>query len=99
MLDGLNVVRLRNNRIDKNEKILLGLLCLISALLIFNILNTDNPACWGSSPSSYVVYNVKSGIYHKQSCEYAQRYTVNCITITKKSAISRGGRPCKRCGG
>ena len=48
--------------------------------------------------NTYVMYNVKSHIYHKPTCEWAIKCTVNCIMIKKEEAI-KIGRPCKVCGG
>ena len=46
-----------------------------------------------------VIFNTKTGKIHKPSCPSAKSCTVNCIKIDKKEAKSRGGVPCKRCGG
>lgn len=46
-----------------------------------------------------VVFNTKSLIYHSPNCEWAERCTVNCITVTRDEAEDEGGRPCKVCGG
>lgn len=46
-----------------------------------------------------VAYNKKSHVYHKHSCEWAIKFTKNCITIDSAEAKHRGGRPCKVCGG
>lgn len=48
--------------------------------------------------NNYVMYNVKSHIYHKPTCEWAVKCTVNCKMIRKEEAV-RLGRPCKVCGG
>lgn len=45
------------------------------------------------------VYNTKTGKIHKPSCPSAKNCTVNCVKIDKKEAQSRGGVPCKKCGG
>lgn len=47
---------------------------------------------------NYVMYNKKSGIYHKPTCEWAIKCTVNCIMIKKSEAMQKG-RACKVCGG
>ena len=46
-----------------------------------------------------VVFNTKTGKIHKPSCPSAKSCTVNCVKIEKKEAQSRGGVPCKKCGG
>ena len=46
-----------------------------------------------------VMFNTKTLKYHKPSCRWAIKCTVNCIKIDKKEAIRRGGIPCKVCGG
>lgn len=46
-----------------------------------------------------VVYNVKTGKYHKPTCQAAIRCTKNCIKIDKVQAKQKGGVPCKLCGG
>jgi len=53
----------------------------------------------GSAIAHSVAYNTKSHIYHKHSCEWAQKCTRNCITIDSSEAKHNGGRPCKVCGG
>lgn len=52
-----------------------------------------------SAMAHSVAYNKSSHIYHRHSCEWAQRCTKNCITIDSADAKRRGGRPCKVCGG
>lgn len=46
-----------------------------------------------------VYFNTKTYKYHSQDCVWAQRCTRNCILITLSEARSRGGIPCKVCGG
>lgn len=46
-----------------------------------------------------VMYNVKSGKFHRIWCKWAQKCTQNCILIDKSKAEKRGGVPCKVCGG
>ena len=46
-----------------------------------------------------VIFNTKSRIYHHDGCNAARACTVNCVTVSLSEAISRGGRPCGRCGG
>lgn len=45
-----------------------------------------------------VVLNTKTHKYHKMSCKWAQKCTVNCTKIDKKQA-QKLGVPCKVCGG
>ena len=68
-------------------------------LIIFAILLTSIGTAYSYVTNNYVMYNVKSHIYHKPTCEWAIKCTKNCIKIDKKEAIKRGGRPCKVCGG
>ena len=49
--------------------------------------------------SEIVTFNTESLKYHCPSCGWAQHCTRNCIEITRQEAISRGGVPCKICGG
>ena len=53
----------------------------------------------GAAIAHSVAFNTNSHIYHRHSCEWAQRCTKNCITIDSSDARARGGRPCKVCGG
>lgn len=46
-----------------------------------------------------VTYNTNTHKYHKITCKWAKKCTVNCIKIEKAQAIKRGGVPCKVCGG
>ena len=46
-----------------------------------------------------VIFNTKSRIYHHDGCSAARACTVNCVTMPLSEAVSRGGRPCGRCGG
>lgn len=46
-----------------------------------------------------VVFNQKTLKYHKPSCQWAHKCTVNCIKTDKKTAVKNGGKPCKVCGG
>jgi hypothetical protein len=46
-----------------------------------------------------VMYNTSSHKYHCPSCTWAIKCTRNCISITAADAKSRGGIPCKVCGG
>lgn len=66
-------------------------------LIVFVICFCAGVAMAAGTKSVY--YNTKSYIYHKHSCEWAVKCTKNCITIDINDARSRGGRPCKVCGG
>jgi len=44
-----------------------------------------------------VTFNTQNLKYHRNSCRWAQRCTVNCIKISQSEAIKRGGIPCKVC--
>jgi len=46
-----------------------------------------------------VVFNVQNKKMHKPGCEWADKCTKNCVYISKKEALKRGGIPCKVCGG
>lgn len=46
-----------------------------------------------------VYFNTNSYKYHAMSCTWATRCTRNCIEIPLSEAITRGGVPCKVCGG
>ncbi len=46
-----------------------------------------------------VMYNTKTGKFHKLTCKWAKQCTVNCIKIDKQKAKAKGGIPCKVCGG
>ena len=52
-----------------------------------------------SGRENLVAFNTKSLKYHKLNCEWAIKCTANCVNISKKDAISRGGVPCRVCGG
>lgn len=54
---------------------------------------------YGGAMARDVAFNTNSRIYHKHSCEWAQKCTKNCISIDSSEARRRGGRPCKVCGG
>lgn len=49
--------------------------------------------------SEPVAFNTQTHKVHKLSCIWAERCTKNCITIKRSEAYSRGGIPCKVCGG
>jgi hypothetical protein len=49
--------------------------------------------------SEAVSFNTKTHKYHKPSCTWAKRCTRNCVSVPKSEAESRGGVPCKVCGG
>ncbi len=46
-----------------------------------------------------VVFNWKTLKFHKPSCQWAKKCTMNCTKVDKKEAIKHGGKPCKVCGG
>ncbi len=46
-----------------------------------------------------VYFNLQSLKYHKLNCAYAKKCTKNCVKIEKQEAKSKGGVPCKVCGG
>ena len=46
-----------------------------------------------------VAFNKESYKYHKLNCKWAIKCTRQCIYISRKDAIARGGVPCKVCGG
>lgn len=46
-----------------------------------------------------VVFNTQTHKYHKPTCRWAIKCTVNCVRIDKQQAKARGGVPCKVCGG
>jgi hypothetical protein len=64
-------------------------------------------ACWTQVPSAaraadtdpYVTFNTHSRIFHHPECDSALACTRNCVRIRRSDALSRGGRPCKHCGG
>ncbi|NQY79023.1 MAG: hypothetical protein HRT47_01800 [Candidatus Caenarcaniphilales bacterium] len=45
-----------------------------------------------------VFFNTKSHKFHKMSCIWAKKCTVNCVIMEKAEAILKGV-PCKVCGG
>lgn len=67
---------------------------LLTALLVSSLLTIPL-----SVSAETVTFNVKTLKYHKNSCKWAQKCTVNCIKIDKNKARSQGGVPCKVCGG
>lgn len=52
----------------------------------------------GMAHAETVIYNPNSKIYHKPNCQSAKICKV-CIKIEKQTAIQKGGRACKKCGG
>lgn len=80
---------------------------ILSCLVIFNLpaqfINPANVsvnlAYAQASKEQVVAFNQKTQKFHKLGCIWAQRCTVNCITIPKSDAVNRGGIPCKVCGG
>jgi len=86
------------------KKIILSLLLVV--LISFNIPGQFMPAQYSNislmsiqAQAETVIYNTKTGKYHKPSCSSAKRCTVNCVSIDKSEAIKKGGIPCKKCGG
>lgn len=67
-----------------------------AALIIVNFvfLNSANLAFAES-----VIFNTETQKVHKVSCPHAKKCTKNCVKIEKKDAYSKGGKPCKTCGG
>lgn len=57
------------------------------------------PLVASASQEETVAFNTKSLKFHCLSCEWAVKCTVNCIEISRTEAITRGGVPCKVCGG
>lgn len=49
--------------------------------------------------SCIVSFNRLSKIFHNPACEWAEKCTKNCITISRDKAISKNGTPCKVCKG
>lgn len=52
-----------------------------------------------SASAETVVFNTETLKVHKPSCRHAIKCTKNCIKIEKQQAKSKGGVPCKTCGG
>lgn len=46
-----------------------------------------------------VAFNKSTLKYHCVTCQWAKKCTRNCITITRREAIDRGGVACKVCRG
>lgn len=61
--------------------------------------HTEHGALRLADPNDIVMFNVQNHKFHTRSCIWAKRCTVNCIPISRKEAHSRGGIPCKVCGG
>ena len=68
---------------------------IFSTLLIILLFFVIAPAAFAET----VVFNTKTLKYHKPGCQWAQKFTVNCIKTEKKDAKAKGGVPCKVCGG
>lgn len=51
------------------------------------------------SNTDQVAFNIETHKVHKLSCYWVKRCTKNCIVIKRSEAYSRGGVPCKVCGG
>ena len=67
---------------------------LISLLSVFIIGVTTIPAI-----AETVIFNTNTHKYHKPSCKWAKKCTVNCVLMEKKQVKQKGGIPCKVCGG
>jgi hypothetical protein len=46
-----------------------------------------------------VWFNKKSYKYHEPDCDSVKECTANCIQVSLKEALSRGGVACKACSG
>lgn len=46
-----------------------------------------------------VIFNTNSRKYHCPSCSHARQCTRNCIPLSLREALERGGIPCGSCGG
>jgi len=85
------------------KKWIIGLIC--SLALLFGVvapvtgLQSLTPASYAENQNYTVMFNTNSFKFHKPSCQWAQRCTANCIPIKRSEAVSRGGVPCKVCGG
>ena len=64
-----------------------------SLLAILVIGTTTTPAV-----AETVIFNTNTHKYHKPSCKWAKKCTVNCVPTEKKQAVKKGV-PCKVCGG
>lgn len=78
---------------------------LTSSLILFAILTASFHATGREfhvarvSSTDIFTFNTYTMKYHRRSCKWAKRCTVNCIDITRDEAIRRGGTRCKVCGG
>ena len=68
---------------------------LIISIFVLLIVSLSSTSAFAES----VIFNWKTLKYHKPSCQWAKKCTVNCTKVDKKEAIKNGGRPCKVCGG
>lgn len=82
-----------NMRVHQNNKRLWTIfLFIFFSLFTVTALPTDRA-------NELVYFNVSNLKVHKLTCVWGQRCTKNCITIPRAKAYSRGGIPCKVCGG
>lgn len=77
-------------KIVKNVLILILVICGLSFVAVSASTTNEN---------QNVAFNTKTYKVHKLNCEWAKRCTTNCIIIKRKDAYSKGGIPCKVCGG
>ena len=75
-----------------NRKVRITLVILITLLLVaaaaFPMLSNSAPAYIG---------NVKSCVFHKQSCRYLPHESNRLYFDSRKEAIDAGYRPCRKC--
>jgi hypothetical protein len=60
------------------------------------VISTSPPS---ADQSQIVAFNTKTLKFYCRTCSAAKRCTRNCIDITRAEAKTRGGVPCKICGG
>lgn len=72
---------------------------LLIIFVTFFILSSGALVAHSLSQNEIVVFNTNSLKVHKVYCKWAKKCTVNCVNTTRKNAYSRGGIPCKVCGG
>ncbi len=80
------------NASKNSKRFFTVLLIIICALFTVTALPTDRA-------NELVYFNVSNLKVHKLTCVWGQRCTKNCIKIPRAKAYSRGGVPCKVCGG
>lgn len=76
---------------------------IISLLLALSIFNPQLITCHETTAivarAEKVAFNTKTSKVHKLYCKFAKVCTKNCIVLDRKQAYSKGGVPCKVCGG